>query len=56
MSEKTHKNLGDNLLPSPDTFEKAVDVIKRIHQLEIVSLIAQISDLKQEIKRLKKNE
>ena len=54
MSEKDHKNLGDNLLPSPDTFEKALDEIKRIHQMEIVSLVAKIADLKQKIKVLEK--
>lgn len=56
MNEKTHQNLGDNLLPSSDTFDKLLDEVKRIHQLEIVSLVAKIADLKQEIKRLEKNE
>ena len=54
MSEKDHKNLGDNLLPSTVDFDKAVDELKRIHQLEIFSLIAKISDLKQKIKVLEK--
>lgn len=56
MSERDHKNLGDNLLPSTVDFDKAVDDLKRIHQLEIFSLIAKIADLKQEIKKLKKVE
>ena len=56
MTKKDHKDLGDNLLPSSAAFDKAIDEIKRTHQIEIFSLIAKISDLKKEIKRLEKNE
>ena len=54
MSEKDHKDLGDNLLSVPDSFDELLDEVRRIHHLEIVLLTAQISDLKQEIKRLEK--
>ena len=54
MSEKTFKDLGDNLLPSDDTFDKVLAELKTIHNLEVALLTAQISDLKQQIKSLEK--
>ena len=54
MSEKKHVDLGENLLPSDVSFEKALEELKKIHHLEIVLLTAEISDLKQQIKRLEK--
>ena len=56
MSEKDHKDLGNNLLSPTDSFDELLDDLKRIHHLEVVLLTAQISDLKQKIKVLEKNE
>ena len=52
MSEKTFKDLGHNLLPSDEPFDKVLAELKTIHNLEIALLTAQISDLKQQIKKL----
>jgi len=51
MDEELRKYIEEFIAGSPDPFHDALDIVKQIHHNQLVTLQAEIVDLKQKLKK-----